>query len=55
MDDAAIDAYNLVDVLLGDRVLVEDDDADTATIGIVDAVHLVKRREDGEDIFPRET
>ena len=44
MDDAAIDAYNLVDVLLGDRVLAEDDDADAATIGIVDAVHLAKRR-----------
>ena len=55
MDDAAIDVYNLVDVLLGDRVLAEDDDADAATIGIVDAVHLAKRREDREDIFPRET
>ena len=46
MDDAAIDAYNLVDVLSGDRVLAEDEDADAATIGIVDAVHLAKRREE---------
>ena len=55
MDDAAIDAHNLVDVLLGDRGLAESDNTGAHTIGIVDIVHLAQRREEGEDIFSRET
>jgi hypothetical protein len=45
VDGAAIDKHDLVDILLGNRVLAESDNTRALATDKVDAVHLAKRRE----------